>query len=113
MLKDNRAEALAEQLLAEGMDGKRVLLARAEEAREVLPETLAKAGADVQVVSAYRTVPPPGIDADVRAALDRAVDLPPDAEEPVVTEIIIGEVSPAVMLALVDSGGVGETAPAF
>ena len=47
---------------------------------------------------------------DVRAALDRAKDLPPDAKEPFVTEIIIGEVSPAVMLALVDTGGVGETA---
>jgi multidrug efflux pump subunit AcrB len=47
---------------------------------------------------------------DVRAALDRAKDLPPDAKEPTVTEIIIGEVSPALMLALVDTGGVGETA---
>ncbi|MEN8180916.1 MAG: efflux RND transporter permease subunit [Myxococcota bacterium] len=47
---------------------------------------------------------------DVRAALDRVNDLPPDAEEPVLTEIIIGEVSPAVMLAVLDVGGVGPTA---
>jgi HAE1 family hydrophobic/amphiphilic exporter-1 len=47
---------------------------------------------------------------DVRAALDRVNDLPPDAEEPVLTEIIIGEINPAVMIAVVDVGGVGETA---
>jgi HAE1 family hydrophobic/amphiphilic exporter-1 len=47
---------------------------------------------------------------DIRGALDRADDLPEDADEPYLVEIILGEVTPAVMIAVVDSGGVGETA---
>ncbi len=45
---------------------------------------------------------------DVRAALDRVVDLPEDAEEPILREIIAQ--APVATLALVDVGGVGETA---
>ncbi|MFP6565368.1 MAG: efflux RND transporter permease subunit [Myxococcota bacterium] len=44
---------------------------------------------------------------DVRAALDRARDLPADAEEPWLTEIKLSEIVPAVMVAVVDTGGVG------
>ena len=44
---------------------------------------------------------------DVRAALDRARDLPADAEEPWLTEIKFSEMAPAVMVAVVDTGGVG------
>ncbi len=55
-----RGEALAEAILsAAGPDrvaGLRVLIARAETARAVLPERLTKAGARVEIVSAYRTV---------------------------------------------------------
>jgi HAE1 family hydrophobic/amphiphilic exporter-1 len=47
---------------------------------------------------------------DVRAAVDRVADLPADAEEPQYTEIVSSEVFPAVMIAVVDVGGVGETA---
>ena len=39
------------------MDGKKVLLPRAREAREVLPEELRKAGAQVDVLPVYETVP--------------------------------------------------------
>ena len=39
------------------VDNLRILIARAEEARDVLPEELTKLGAIVDVVAAYRTVP--------------------------------------------------------
>jgi HAE1 family hydrophobic/amphiphilic exporter-1 len=45
---------------------------------------------------------------DVRAALDQVQDLPLDAEEPELNEIITSEVSPIIMLAVTDVGGVGE-----
>jgi HAE1 family hydrophobic/amphiphilic exporter-1 len=47
---------------------------------------------------------------DVRGALDRVTDLPPDADEPVVREIISTEIGPVVMIAVTDVGGVGELA---
>jgi uroporphyrinogen III methyltransferase / synthase len=50
-----RAEGLLE-LLPETMTGKRVLLPRAEVAREILPEELGRRGAIVDVVTVYRTV---------------------------------------------------------
>lgn len=50
------AEGLVEALEGTGMEGRKVLIARSEEAREILPEALAERGADVDVVSLYRTV---------------------------------------------------------
>jgi len=58
-----QAEALLESLEAEGLSGTRVLLPRAEKARDLLPEGLRQRGAQVTVVEAYRTVKP-RIDAD-------------------------------------------------
>ncbi|HET9014377.1 MAG TPA: uroporphyrinogen-III synthase, partial [Thermomicrobiaceae bacterium] len=51
------AEEVLAGMLARGVAGRRVLLARAERARDVLPEGLRAAGANVDVVVAYRTVP--------------------------------------------------------
>ena len=51
------AESVVQGLLARGMNGARVLLPRAMEARDVLPRALREAGASVDVVPAYRTVP--------------------------------------------------------
>jgi len=48
------AEAVVEQF-PEDPAGKRILIARAEEAREVLPGKLAERGAHVDVVTSYRT----------------------------------------------------------
>lgn len=48
------AEAVAEEF-PEDPAGKRILLLRAEDAREVLPEKLAQRGARVEVVPVYRT----------------------------------------------------------
>jgi uroporphyrinogen III methyltransferase/synthase len=50
------AEALVEALVDVDVDGKRVLVARAAEARDVLPDALRGRGADVDVISLYETV---------------------------------------------------------
>ena len=52
-----RAEALIEALDGGSISGKRVLIPRARVAREVLPEKLREAGAEVVVVPAYQSVP--------------------------------------------------------
>ncbi|MBI4461605.1 MAG: uroporphyrinogen-III C-methyltransferase [Acidobacteria bacterium] len=53
-----RAEGLVKALKDESWRTKRVLVARAAEAREVLPRELRRRGAQVDVVAAYRTVLP-------------------------------------------------------
>ncbi|HJD97068.1 uroporphyrinogen-III C-methyltransferase [Mailhella massiliensis] len=63
------AEGVAEAMLALGMKGKRVLLPRAKEARDVLPEALRAAGAEVDVVAAYENVPSDENREEVLAAL--------------------------------------------
>ena len=50
------AESLAEELVARGVEGKRVLIARAAEARDVLPAALERGGAAVTVTALYETV---------------------------------------------------------
>lgn len=69
---------VAESLVAELREdwaGKRVLLARAATARDVIPDALRGAGAVVDVVDAYRNVLP----ADAHVRLRSAMDVPPDA----------------------------------
>ncbi len=66
------AESLLEAFPAPPPDGGRVLLARAEVARDVLPDGLRAAGWEVDVVVAYRNVEP-DVDPDVLAAA-RAAD---------------------------------------
>lgn len=43
-----------------GLEGQRILIPRAEVARETLPDLLRQAGAEVDVAPVYRTVPPSG-----------------------------------------------------
>jgi uroporphyrinogen III methyltransferase/synthase len=50
------AEALVEALAEVEVEGKRVLVARAAEARDVLPDALRERGAEVDVVALYETV---------------------------------------------------------
>ena len=52
------AESVIEALQGKVFKGKRVLLVRAKVARDVLPEELRKAGAQVDVIEAYETVVP-------------------------------------------------------
>ncbi|MFH1488850.1 MAG: uroporphyrinogen-III synthase, partial [Pseudomonadota bacterium] len=54
----------------ESAGGLRILLPRAAQAREVLPEELAKMGASVDVVAAYRTVKPKSERLRVKEMLD-------------------------------------------
>jgi uroporphyrinogen III methyltransferase/synthase len=55
-----RAEALIEALGKDSVSGKRVLIPRARVAREILPERLREAGAEVVVPPAYESVPSSG-----------------------------------------------------
>jgi uroporphyrinogen III methyltransferase/synthase len=69
-----RAEKVLEALVEEGVGaGVRVLIPRAKVARELLPDGLRDAGATVDVVAAYETVPAAGtkaVKAAARALLD-------------------------------------------
>jgi uroporphyrinogen-III synthase len=62
--------------LRKKVKGKRILLARAKIARDVIPRELRKAGAVVDVVEAYETVVPPSSRARLRAALKNSSKRP-------------------------------------
>jgi uroporphyrinogen-III synthase len=66
------AESLAE-ILAEQTRGKKVLLARAAVARDVIPDALRVAGASVDVIDAYRNVMPESAPALLRDALQKGI----------------------------------------
>jgi len=72
-----RAEAVVEALAGEAGRGASFLLARAAEAREVLPQELSARGGRVEVVEAYRSVLPAAADGeDLVGRLDRGeIDL--------------------------------------
>ena len=67
------AESLAEAL-AGSVAGKRILVARAEIARDVIPDALRSAGAVVDVVDAYRNVMPESAPELLHAALEKGID---------------------------------------
>ena len=69
--KEYVAESVVESLKKE-VQGKAILLVRAKVARDVIPRELRKAGAHVDVVEAYETVPPRSSGARLRAALKDA-----------------------------------------
>ncbi|HET6997098.1 MAG TPA: uroporphyrinogen-III C-methyltransferase [Solirubrobacterales bacterium] len=62
------AEALVEALAGVEVEGRRVLVARAAEARDVLPEALRERGAEVDVVALYETVREQPDEAAIEAA---------------------------------------------
>ena len=55
--EEYRAEALIAALRGDSFEGKRVVIPRAKVAREILPEKLREAGAEVVVPPAYESVP--------------------------------------------------------
>ena len=70
-------EYVAESLVAEltpQIAGKHVLLARAEIARDVIPDALRAAGATVDVVEAYRNAMPKAAPELLRKALETGID---------------------------------------
>ncbi|WP_457755466.1 uroporphyrinogen-III C-methyltransferase [Thermodesulfatator indicus] len=70
-----RAEGLLEALLKEELAGKKVLIPRALEAREILPEKLREAGAEVEVVPAYQTILPEEEATRLKKELEQGVDV--------------------------------------
>ncbi len=60
--------------LGSRVQGKRVLLARAAIARDIIPDALRKAGAAVNVVDAYQNAIPTGAPDQLRAALGSPLD---------------------------------------
>ena len=75
MPKEFIAEAILEGFERMAIRGKRILLARARVARDVLPKGLRKMGAHVDVVETYRTIKPRGGSKKLRLLLsDGKVD---------------------------------------
>lgn len=66
-----QAEGLIEAMKMEGVAGQRVLIPRAAQARELLPEQLAALGMSVHVVTAYRSVAPQGKGENIKEWLRR------------------------------------------
>ena len=56
------SEEIAREVIARSSAGDRILLYRAQEARDVLPQMLQEAGLTVTIVAAYTTVIPPDAD---------------------------------------------------
>jgi len=71
--KSYHAESLVGEL-AHRVAGKRVLLARAAVARDVIPDALRDMGANVNVVDAYRNLVPTAAPAQLRMALAEVID---------------------------------------
>lgn len=68
------AEGLVAAFEKQDIRGKRVLLARAEVARDVIPDALRAAGALIDVVDAYRNVIPADAPGKLRRALAEGLD---------------------------------------
>jgi uroporphyrinogen-III synthase/uroporphyrinogen III methyltransferase/synthase len=71
------AESLVEgllQSLQNRSSSQRILLARAAVARDVIPDSLRAAGAEVDVVDAYRNVLPEAAPEQLRRAVDEGLD---------------------------------------
>ena len=76
MPDEYRAEAVVEAFGNLGEKGAKILIPRAAKAREVLPEALKRAGAQVDVVHAYQTIRPDHESEQVRDLLKKgAIDM--------------------------------------
>jgi uroporphyrinogen-III synthase len=72
---DYRAEGLLAAFSDRRLEDKRILVPTSTAAREVLAEGLRRLGAQVEVVAAYATIEPPGLDAAVAHCLEEGFDL--------------------------------------
>ncbi len=71
LAKEFKAEGVLAQLSDEDVRGKRILIPRAEKARDILPNGITEKGGEVDVVPVYRTVLPDDIDvAEIRGMLE-------------------------------------------
>lgn len=111
------AESVVEGLVARGVAAQRVLLPRAEIARDVLPDGLRAAGATVDVVTAYRTVLPNIVDDTVidllrAGVIDAATFASPSTVRNVVellggplpASVVIASIGPITAAALQECG---------
>lgn len=74
--KQYTAEGVLEAFSREALSGKRILLARAKVARELLPQELRRRGAEVSVATAYETIRPEANLRQVQQLLDqKAIDM--------------------------------------
>lgn len=70
------AESILKAFQREPIEGKRILLARAQKARDILPRGLEEMGAKVDVVEVYRTIKPRGGSGELKRILKEGkVDL--------------------------------------
>ena len=69
------SEGLAESLLDLGVEGRNILIPRAEKGREILPETLRGAGAQVTITPVYKNVLPEKGAAELKEMLEAGVDM--------------------------------------
>jgi uroporphyrinogen III methyltransferase / synthase len=69
--KEYVAESVVEEFVQENLQFRRILLPQAAVARDLVPSELARRGATVDVVEAYRTVAPADLAERARAILDR------------------------------------------
>lgn len=76
MPEEYKAEGVVEALGEREIKGKRFLLPRALEAREVLPQKIRKLGGRIDIVTAYKTIRPKGKAEEIRGLLkEKAIDL--------------------------------------
>ena len=83
------AEGLIEALFETGVNGRKILLARAMEARPVLPEKLTESGAEVTEVTLYQTLPPERLTLEAEKALESGkIDLVTFTSSSTVTNLV-------------------------
>ena len=87
--EDFRAEGLVASLSPLVHPGQLLLLPRAQEAREVLPQEMARQGVIVHVAPSYKTVPPAHLPPDTESALARGeIDVLTFASSSTVTNFV-------------------------
>ncbi|MHB8993661.1 MAG: uroporphyrinogen-III C-methyltransferase [Armatimonadota bacterium] len=83
------AEALLEALAADGLEGKRILLLQAAQAREVLPDKARAEGAEVVVAAVYQTLPSESLDPEALRSLEHGeIDFVTFASSSTVTNFV-------------------------
>jgi len=109
--KTYRAESIIEAFKNESMEGKRVLLPRAKEARPVLPVEVRKMGATVDEIAAYETEQArDNVDVLIKGLEERSIDivtftssstvrnfkalLPPDKFESLTKGVVVASIGP-------------------
>lgn len=90
LAREFTAEGLLDFLHKENLSGKRVLIPRAEKARDVLPEGIRAQGGQVEVVPVYRTVIPPAqqIEAVVEKLSKKEIDAVTFTSSSTVTHLV-------------------------